>query len=78
MHTCYGSWLAVTLLKQRGEGGRGEGKGRVGQDDGGEEGDKRESVDALRGNAGGRGRESKRARKLYLLLMVVWCMEKEI
>lgn len=47
------------------------------------EGDGGERVDALRGNAvGGKGegwgRESKReSRELYLLL-IVWCMEKEI
>lgn len=41
-----------------------------------EEGEKR--VDAFRVFSGGRGRESKRAREAYLLLMVVWCIEKEI
>lgn len=30
------------------------------------------------GNAGGRGRESKRAGAPYPLLMIVWCTEKEI
>lgn len=40
------------------------------------EGEKK--VDALGGIAGGRGRESKRAREPYLLLMAVWCVEKEI
>lgn len=37
-----------------------------------------ERVDALRGSAGGEGKRSKRAREPYPLLMVVWCMEKEI
>lgn len=76
MHTCHASWLAVSQLKQWGEGGKG--KGREGQDGGREEGDRERGLDALRGNAGGRGKESKRARELYPLLMVVWCMEKEI
>lgn len=77
MHTCHGSWLAVSQLRWRGEGGRG--KGRVGQDGGREEGDRERGADALRAMlGGGRGRESKRARELYPLLMVVWCMEKEI
>lgn len=34
--------------------------------------------DALRDDVWGRGRGSKRARELYLLLIVVWCIEKEI
>lgn len=76
MHTCHGSWIAVLQLKQWGEGETE--KGRPGQDGGREEGDWERGIDASRGNAGGRGRESKRARELYPLLMVVWCMEKEI
>lgn len=43
-----------------------------------EEGRGGKRVDALGGIAGGRGRESKRARERYLLLMLVWCIEKEI
>lgn len=35
-------------------------------------------VERRGGNAGGRGRESKRAGALYPLLMIVWCTEKEI
>lgn len=45
----------------------------------GRQGTGKKGVDAFRGDAGGgRGRESKRARELYPLLMVVWCIEKEI
>lgn len=35
-------------------------------------------VERRGGNAGGRGRESKRAGVPYPLLMIVWCTEKEI
>lgn len=69
--------LASSLIAETvGEGRRGE--GREGQDGDRVDGDREREVDGLRGNAGGRGRESKRARELYPLLMVVWCMEKEI
>lgn len=70
-------WLLASSLTAETVGGGGERKGRTGWR-WGTVGQGRRGGDALRGNAGGRGRESKRARELYPLLMEVWCMEKEI
>lgn len=69
--------LACSLTAETVEN-RSAGGGGVGGTGSSKEEGREKRVDAFRGIAGGRGRESKRAREPYLLLMLVWCIEKEI